>query len=291
MATDDPWATSTVPAATAPWEVYEDALDAAGYGAAARARYIASAADPEYAECEWDNNVIPAAEAAGIIPEPPSYEPTVEEQVREWCSRAAGRQFDATHGAPAPWDLTQQDVDTIKADTERLIVERGAELAAFLQANPRGAEEPAGAYDDRVFALLAEEPTAFVLPGSIRFMADELHNAWHPAHVAHLLDQLTAPDQGPITQLHDLITDAGHWALGLPDGEGRLLYAELLHAAARLESVRVQIAAQAGALVRFSALAPAQTAQAASRPTPVITAPASPQVPVRTPHSSKGQRR
>lgn len=172
MTTDDPWATSTVPAPATPQQAYEEALDAAGYGPAARARYIADATDPEYAECEWDNNVIPAAEAAGILPEPPPYEPTVEEQVREWCNRAAARQFDAAHGDPAPWDLTQQDVDTIKADTERLVVERGEELAAFLQANPRTGEEPAGAYDDQVFALLAQEPTVVVLCGSTRFMEE-----------------------------------------------------------------------------------------------------------------------
>ncbi|MEU5008480.1 hypothetical protein ACFWW5_21065 [Streptomyces albidoflavus] len=158
MTTDDPWAPCAIPAPATPQQSYEKALDAAGYGAAARARYIAEAADPEYAECEWDNNIVPAAEAAGIIPEPPAYELTVEEQVREWCHRAASRQFDATHGDPAPWDLTQQDVDTIKADTERLVVERGQELAAFLRDNPRTPEDPAGAYDDRVFALLARAP-------------------------------------------------------------------------------------------------------------------------------------
>ncbi|MFF3697407.1 hypothetical protein [Streptomyces sp. NPDC002221] len=156
MTTDVLWATSTVPAPATPRQAYEDALDAAGFGAAARARYIADAADPEYAECEWDNNVVPAAEAVGLITEPPPYEPTVEEQVREWCHRAACRQFDAAHGDPAPWDLTQQDVDAIRADTERLVVERGEELAAFLQVNLRTGEEPVGAYDDRVFALLAD---------------------------------------------------------------------------------------------------------------------------------------
>lgn len=166
MTTADPWTGTPAPQPSAR-QRYEQALEAAGYGTAARARYIEDAADSEYAECEWDNNVIPAAEAAGTLPEPPPYEPTVEEQVREWCRRAAYRQFDAAHGDPAPWDLTQQDVDTISAETERLVVERGEELATFLQAR-----KPAGAYDDQVFALLAHEPTIVVLCGSTRFMAE-----------------------------------------------------------------------------------------------------------------------
>ncbi|WP_018569635.1 hypothetical protein [Streptomyces sp. PsTaAH-124] len=156
--TTDPRTTSADPAPPTPWQAYEAALDAAGYGAAARARYIRAAADPEYAECEWDNMVIPAAEAAGAIPKPPPYEQTVEEQVREWCNRAAYRQFELNHPGAAPWDLVRQDIDMIAAETERLVAERGGELAAFLQATPR-AGIPASGYDSRVFALLNQEST------------------------------------------------------------------------------------------------------------------------------------
>lgn len=172
MTTDDPWASSTPVPPLTPLQEYERELEEAGYGPTARARYIAESGDPEYAECEWDNNVIPAAEAAGIIPEPPLVEPPLDEQVRVWCHRATIRQFDAAHGNPAPWDLSELDMEVIKAESERLVVERGEELAAFLQANPRTGEEPVGAYDDRVFALLAQEPKIVVLCGSTRFMAE-----------------------------------------------------------------------------------------------------------------------
>lgn len=122
-------------------------------------------------------------------------------------------------------------------------------------------------------------------------LSDELRSAWHPAHAAHLLDQLTAPDQGLIAQLHHVVADVGHWALGLPAEEGRLMYTELLHAAARLESVRVQIAAQSRALVRFSSLTPARTAQVAPPPNPITPGPASPHAPACPPHRSTRHRR
>ncbi|MGW2404059.1 hypothetical protein ACWCXK_05975 [Streptomyces sp. NPDC001739] len=122
-------------------------------------------------------------------------------------------------------------------------------------------------------------------------LSDELRDAWHPAHAAHLLDQLTAQDQGLITQLHQVITDAGHWALELPSDEGQLMYIELLHAAARLESVRVQIAQQTGALVRFSSLVPARTSQAATFRNPGPSGSVSSQVPASPTRGSTAQRR
>lgn len=157
MTTDDPWATTTPAPTFTPWQAYEQALSAAGYGDEARRRYIAESGDQEYAECEWDNNIVPAAEAAGLIPEPPPYEPTVEEQVREWCSRAAGRQFDAAHGNPAPWDLTQQDADAIDALAQRLAADHGEALAAFLQG---AHDDPTSAdYEARISTLFADTET------------------------------------------------------------------------------------------------------------------------------------
>ncbi|MFI1890399.1 hypothetical protein [Streptomyces jumonjinensis] len=70
-AADDPWA-SSYSSPTTPRETYERELDAAGYGEGQRARYIAqSGHDAEYAACQWDEMVVPSAQAAGIIPEPP----------------------------------------------------------------------------------------------------------------------------------------------------------------------------------------------------------------------------
>ncbi|MFF0386844.1 hypothetical protein [Streptomyces sp. NPDC004286] len=86
----------------------------------------------------------------------PSAEPITPEQIHEWCKRAASRQFDAAHGNPAPRDFTTSDLATIQADTERLVLEHGEELVAFLRANPRTGKELSGEYDDRVFTLLAK---------------------------------------------------------------------------------------------------------------------------------------
>ncbi|MFI1869712.1 hypothetical protein [Streptomyces jumonjinensis] len=67
---DDPWA-SSYSSPTTPRKTYERELDAAGYGETQRARYIAESGDDEYAACQWDEMVVPSAQAAGIIPEPP----------------------------------------------------------------------------------------------------------------------------------------------------------------------------------------------------------------------------
>ncbi|MGX1759911.1 hypothetical protein ACWIG5_23890 [Streptomyces lydicus] len=121
-------------------------------------------------------------------------------------------------------------------------------------------------------------------------LSDELHSAWHPAHAAHLL-ALTAQDEGLIAQLDKLITDVGHWALGLPDKEGLLVYQELLRAAARLESVRVQIAAQTGALVRYQHPPACLDNSSSSTPHPGYPGPDFPQAPARLPRKSTGHRR
>lgn len=75
---EDLWAPVTVSAeAVADHEqlhdAYQQTLTAAGYGEDQRERYIKeSGLDPEYAACVWDEEVMPAAEAAGAIPASPS---------------------------------------------------------------------------------------------------------------------------------------------------------------------------------------------------------------------------
>ncbi|MCX4885994.1 hypothetical protein [Streptomyces sp. NBC_00847] len=74
----DPWAPVTVSGDevaehTQLQDAYQQTLTAAGYGEDQRERYIReSGQDPEYAACVWDEEVMPAAEAAGAIPERPS---------------------------------------------------------------------------------------------------------------------------------------------------------------------------------------------------------------------------
>ncbi|WP_327299923.1 hypothetical protein [Streptomyces sp. NBC_01197] len=86
MSTDqsnDPWAPATVTDAP----TYEQQLDAAGYGDAQRQRYIEeSGQDPEYAECMWDEMVVPAAEASGEIPAAPA-EPVSPAERAGWAAR------------------------------------------------------------------------------------------------------------------------------------------------------------------------------------------------------------
>ncbi|MFI1734916.1 hypothetical protein ACH40E_38035 [Streptomyces acidicola] len=75
----DPWAPVTISATEVAEHqqlrnAYEQTLNAAGYGPDQRERYInESGHDPEYAACVWDEEILPAAEAAGAIPEHPSY--------------------------------------------------------------------------------------------------------------------------------------------------------------------------------------------------------------------------
>ncbi|WP_105974717.1 hypothetical protein [Streptomyces geranii] len=74
----DPWAPVTVSADDVAdheqlHDAYQQTLTAAGYGEDQRARYITeSGMDPEYAACVWDEEIMPAAEAAGAIPANPS---------------------------------------------------------------------------------------------------------------------------------------------------------------------------------------------------------------------------
>jgi hypothetical protein len=152
---------------TAAEEAYQQALAAAGYGPTDRARYIAaSGQDPEHAACVWDEQILAAAEAAGIIPEPPRPPaPTIEEQVRNWCDNAAYREFEEAHPDYSPFlrALTDEETQHIAKRAEQLLLEHGEALAEFLRTTPRpawreddpDAQRAAAAYDWRILALLA----------------------------------------------------------------------------------------------------------------------------------------
>ncbi|MGX1759918.1 hypothetical protein ACWIG5_23925 [Streptomyces lydicus] len=84
-AADDPWTPAPVPPKPAD---YERDLDAAGYGDTQRQRYILEFGDDdEYAACQWDEMIVPAAEAAGIIPARPIEPVTPAEEARETARR------------------------------------------------------------------------------------------------------------------------------------------------------------------------------------------------------------
>ncbi|MCZ0984029.1 hypothetical protein O1L60_45525 [Streptomyces diastatochromogenes] len=82
---EDLWASVTVTAdepATYDQQqaAYQRQLTAAGYGEEQRTRYIEESGEgPEYAACVWGEQIVAAAEAAGIIPEAPrSYDEEID---------------------------------------------------------------------------------------------------------------------------------------------------------------------------------------------------------------------
>ncbi|MFJ2922901.1 hypothetical protein [Streptomyces sp. NPDC087307] len=88
QAADDIWAPVTVSAEPAGYKGqladYEWRLEAAGHGATQRQRYIESfGEDAEYAACQWDEMIVPAAEAAGVIPARPVEPLSPAEQARD----------------------------------------------------------------------------------------------------------------------------------------------------------------------------------------------------------------
>ncbi|MFD3907866.1 hypothetical protein ACFXOL_10845 [Streptomyces californicus] len=108
---DDIWAPVTVTAEPTGHEGqaadYERTLEAAGYGDTQRQRYIEdSGQDPEYAACQWDEMVVPGAEAAGIIPARPVEPLSPAEQARDAARAHASSEYYQQHGDGAwePWD-------------------------------------------------------------------------------------------------------------------------------------------------------------------------------------------
>ncbi|MFE0188001.1 hypothetical protein [Streptomyces sp. NPDC058989] len=105
-------------------------------------------------------------------------------------------------------------------------------------------------------------------------MSEELRQAWHPAHAAHLMARLTEQGHGLLPNLQRVVEDAAQCCLGLPGYAGSLVYAELAYAAGRLESVRRQIEVQSQALTRQGNPAPTQAPPAPThRPSSGTTAP------------------
>lgn len=102
------------------------------------------------------------------------------------------------------------------------------------------------------------EPELSAAIATLTELAKELSEAWHPAHAASLLHRLSRKDGGLLPHLQRLVQDAARWGLDLPDQHGMTIYAELTHAAARLESVRAQIEGQATALTRHGNPTPFQ---------------------------------
>lgn len=111
----------------------EQQLTDAGYGDDRRQRYIdESGQDPEYAACVWDEQIIPAAVAAGEIPEQP-YPFSAAELARHAASSTAVTEFSQQHPEHDPFDndpASQQAFQQfVNARKEEIMREIGPALA------------------------------------------------------------------------------------------------------------------------------------------------------------------
>ncbi|MCX4462413.1 hypothetical protein OOK58_59075 [Streptomyces sp. NBC_01728] len=148
-ASSDPWAPVTVSADEVTehqqlQDAYQQTLRAAGYGSEQRERYIEdSGLDPEYAACVWDEEVLPAAEAAGAIPESPGYFDPAERATLDVRS-AAVDEFWAQH--------PESDYDVFSNSPEN--------QQWFKQAMTYGDEKARQVLGDQVAEHLLSSPSA-----------------------------------------------------------------------------------------------------------------------------------
>jgi hypothetical protein len=155
----DPWAPVTVSADAVvehqqTQDAYQQTLTAAGYGEDQRERYIReSGQDPEYAACVWDEEVMPAAEAAGAIPESPSCFDPVERATLDARDAAVDEfwkqhpEYDVFSNSPENQALFRQAMDHGDQRAREVL---GAQVAEHLLSRPQGTtEEPAQKVDDR----------------------------------------------------------------------------------------------------------------------------------------------
>lgn len=102
---------------------YERALEDAGYGDAQRQQYIEGSGDAEYAACQWDEMVVPAAEAAGVIPARPVEPITPAEQASQDARARASSEYWQQHPVEqGGWDPLG-DPDPVKEGEFQKFVE------------------------------------------------------------------------------------------------------------------------------------------------------------------------
>lgn len=135
LPTEDIWAPVTVPA-TEPTTyegqlaAYEQDLDAAGYGGVQRQRYIeGSGEDAEYAACQWDEMIVPGAEAAGIIPARPVEPVSPVEQAREAArSHAMGEYWQQHPVEEGGWDPLTSNDPAKEAEFKQFVEDRSVTI-------------------------------------------------------------------------------------------------------------------------------------------------------------------
>ncbi|PJN21153.1 hypothetical protein [Kitasatospora sp. CB02891] len=117
---------------------HERKLAASSYGPDARARYIAEHGDPEIAELEWDEQILPAAEASGELPyrpvEPLSPREQAEQEARTRTYRELAEDPSYDVWAPETSETREYRQSRIEALTEELLPEFEAAEAALVEA-------------------------------------------------------------------------------------------------------------------------------------------------------------
>ncbi|MFJ2406642.1 hypothetical protein ACIOUE_35685 [Streptomyces xanthochromogenes] len=139
----DIWTPVTVPSDPAGYADqfadYERNLEAAGYGDTQRQRYLDESGDPEYAACQWDEMILPGAEAAGIIPARPVEPLSPVEQARDAARAHASSEYYQQHPDDAwePWDnnpAKETEYKTFVATrTTAILQEVGPDLAERIE--------------------------------------------------------------------------------------------------------------------------------------------------------------
>lgn len=148
---EDPWAPVTV-SDTAVTEhqqlqdAYQQTLTAAGYGEDQRERYIReSGLDPEHAACVWDEEVMPAAEAAGAIPENPGYFDPIERATLDARDAALDEfwkqhpEYDVFSNSPENQELFRQ---AMSHGDQRAREVLGDQVAEHLLSSPQEGPAP-----------------------------------------------------------------------------------------------------------------------------------------------------
>ncbi|MFF5893946.1 hypothetical protein ACFY72_35030 [Streptomyces globisporus] len=115
-------------------------LTAAGYGEEQRTRYIEGSSEgPEYAACAWDEQIVPGAEAAGIIPENPSPFSTAEQAHNAAHSHAVSEywQRNPDDRWASPWDADPareaEYKEFVAARTTQILQEIGPDLVERIE--------------------------------------------------------------------------------------------------------------------------------------------------------------
>ncbi|MFD5906555.1 hypothetical protein ACFWHG_34350 [Streptomyces microflavus] len=130
-------------------------LTAAGYGEEQRTRYIEeSGQDPEYAACVWDEQIVAAAEAAGIIPESTGPFSSAEEATHAARDAAISEfwtqhpEYDVFSNSPENQALFRQAMEHGDQKARQVL---GAEVAEHLLSRSQPpAEEPAHEVDEEI---------------------------------------------------------------------------------------------------------------------------------------------